>query len=497
MIEVRSQDVLVEKARELIRRERSQRCLEWGVVGAFYSLLACLLLAVVGEFADTFIVPWLAYGLVVGAGTGFGVVLGWARKSDAKKHLIDADRKLQLRERLSTAWEVFARETGFARLLMDDAAAHARGLRAVDVYPHRIPPRTAYLPFLIVAIVALSVFDLPFGKPMVSQSTGDPAVAEEAKELAEFGEELAKRAEEHSFPESMRIAEQLQELGESLQSEELDREQSSERISEYAEQLGVRIEELTERAMARQDSSETGRERLQEMIGTLSDQGTDALGDEEGESDQRDSTTQPGDPGGPRDGEDRALRQDEEPVSPDESDTELDDLAGLMAAADRLQEALESLQTGPERITAPSTVREEDRREDATGESFAEAARVTDGKGDAEEEAHSDAPGSESSGLPGDMPVRDEKGERIEVPRKSQSGDPTQLKADSQALGAVQALVRSLPRDAQSVLLEETAVVDYEKQVEMFIAKEDVPSHYRESTRDYFLRIGAIGENGP
>ena len=486
-----SEEILLQKAREFARRRRALRCLTWAVNALFYSLVLCLGLALASQFVRVGIPGWLYAVIVIIGSCTFAVGLGQA--PDCKRSLMEVDRKYDLRDRLTTAYEVFLQgaESVFAQPLLDDAAGAVRSIKASDVYPWAMPPRGVFLPFLVVGVLVLATVNLNMlgsGRARVDLA---PEVERGLAELRELGDELAARAEEHSLPESLRIAQELQRLPDRLQGERIGRQDLSEEMAAQADRMSMEIEKLAEEIMPESEAGQQQyQQRLQELMARYSDEGIEPERRERNDDGQT-ATSAVRDNFGRVDSEQQDEQTQEHQSAVDEEmDRRLSDLAALMRLREDLQRGQKSLAEVPLEQDSLD-VSEQDSE---TDDSSTQGPEVAGGQAQATQERYSASAGSRS-GVAGGSSVPDERAEHLELPQGPNRGQTSQLRGEVQDQGTVQALIRALPQDSVSVLTREEITVDYEKQIESMMSRETVPLHLRDSIRDYFLRIGAIGKD--
>jgi hypothetical protein len=96
------------------------------------------------------------YFVSIGISLSAALLIGFVTRSNLLNILIDIDRRLKLQDRISTAYEYlkFKKKTGFADLLMNDAAAK---LRQID-NQQLVPARFSLLHLLVIILLIINIF---------------------------------------------------------------------------------------------------------------------------------------------------------------------------------------------------------------------------------------------------------------------------------------------------------------------------------------------------
>ena len=140
----------------LAGRKRLQRLRCYCVDGGFYGLLFFLLITITRIFGPNYL--W-EMSLVLAAAVISAAAWALARPIDRQRLLINADRRLGLEERLSTANEYLqkAGDNLLSPLLIEDAVAGARNIEKGRLYKAEFPGRLKYYPLLLAGIILLSL----------------------------------------------------------------------------------------------------------------------------------------------------------------------------------------------------------------------------------------------------------------------------------------------------------------------------------------------------
>jgi hypothetical protein len=230
--------VLRARAESLRWRIRLLVAQRWMFLGLLAATLTCLGLVLLGRLQwmptrSVWLPPILLAGAIGGAG------LGLSRRVSLMDAARLADRRLDLKERLSSGVEFIGRGDGDA--MMDaqiaDAAEHATRLRAAEAFPYRLP-REARL-FGVALAVLLGAVYLP--ELAVFQGPRERAEREAMKREGAKIEALAKdparqRAQSNAEIER-RVLQQMQALGRDMKRGQTTKKQAMLRMERLSKEL--------------------------------------------------------------------------------------------------------------------------------------------------------------------------------------------------------------------------------------------------------------------
>jgi len=483
-------DGLTEKAREWERRRRALHGLSLLVNGLAVCLSAGIIAAFLAQILPLPVHPGIITAGLVAVCAAVCGVLGALRRSGARRSLLAADRRLALKERLSSAYELMGseEENPFAELLIADAVSHARDIRARDVYPFRPPRKWKFLPPLIALLAVVLLVD--FGLPDLTARPG-AAVVEQGQKLEDLGRRLAARARRDFLPETLRLAEEIERLANDLQRSELDRDEAADRLSNLADQAGDQSREMQQQLgrNGADGGSSSGSRRSAPLAGAPG-AGSEAG---EGEADQTyGPTDQPGgSPGGqspPGQGPpaEQSGRSSGDTRSPDGSRR---DIEGL-------EEAEEALRDSVQELAAAEPQNDSSGEETEQPESPDEAPMML-AEGEKPQSDGSDGPAPGEPGRRGGEPGTEAARDETQEP-DGYSGDSeepiTELDAPPSDGDALEGLIRALPPEARPDRPLEDFRQEYGAQLEETIAREEVPLNFKRYIRDYFIVIGILEE---
>jgi len=456
--------VLKEKLADLRRWERRKRRERLLLESLFYTALAAA-----GLVAARALLPvdaallWLAPAVFAAAAVAVFLLRPW-REHAFLRSLTQVDDRLELDERVLTAWDILfrPRETPEGRVPPEEALVVGEAAEKLGVVPLRPLCRRRFTwhavagPVLVV-LAAAGLWLPPGGAPQAA-----PAPDRMAQALQEHARELDERAREQDLAESRRMAEALREMAE-RQLAEGDPEES--RLAASVGAMADVLEEMT-RSWPRGAGLEWP---------ALSDKALEQLREQLRRSDLRDT-----------DGSSGGL-----------SRSDLMESLGL-SSLDRRPEGSTDMSAGEvqqflDRLEREAR-QEQDRRalgetrqfltelllDDAPDESVAESSRPGDPVQRPDEPpAAGRRPGNE----PG-------KGQQEPYDPAFQARVRTHLqgllgKGPSRGFG-----FRGEARAGDSTVAEEPVVVRYRRQVEAELASEEIPAAFKETIKNYFLSLG-------
>ena len=503
--------VLLDKTDQLVRRKKGVKRDRVYIEALFYGLVCCLVAGTLwqgGVLAiNTFYIS-ITYAIIMVLSILVAAVVGSLLKVEAMETLIEVDRALDSKERLSTAYEFADKSMDniYLPLLIKDANATVSGVQAEKVFPRSYPGKFKYIPFLAAGVILMTVlnfnFDFRFGSPF------DSGVRAEGEKIERFGQQLEKKSRNNKLNLSLGASNQMQELGRNLRDQRMERREAEERIADLSERLRGQQEDLR-RQMAQRGVDGRDAERilnqnqdfesqLQDLMNQMSaenpspqqrretERGLNQLRDQnqthrQGLSEALDSL---------QSGDSERARQILEGVQSDQDN--LQDLAGLQSAQDALDRSQQALgeNDGTNPGENPGENQENSGEEGDPSQGQASAGNPGDGSGGEEEMFGFNEEGSGSR--PGTQPVADRPGEAGELETGSDQASKVKGQIDLEKGEIRRNLVRSLPLKTKSGVAEEDLIVDFQRRAEEVMVKEDIPLNFREYIRNYFLLIGVI-----
>jgi len=185
------------------------------------------------------------------AGAAVLLALLWAILTRTSLHdaAIVTDRKMALRERLSTALLLPAPKTDMEVAVLADAAAHAQPLRAHRVFPMPVWRDLYYMPIPVIAMALVGLF-VPemdwLGKKKGPAESPLPTESQRelAKRLDSFQRELEKMAKTAPPVRMREFSSEMDQLLRNLQSQQVSRTDVLKSLSNMSDRVAGRKEEL-------------------------------------------------------------------------------------------------------------------------------------------------------------------------------------------------------------------------------------------------------------
>ncbi|MFT5173272.1 MAG: hypothetical protein ACI8W7_001446, partial [Gammaproteobacteria bacterium] len=216
------------------------------------------LLPWIGPSIGPWIAPWMAILGLLSLALAGSTMIAYLQRPDELEVAIDADIKLNLKQRLSTAWEYISCDTqnhatSTAESNKDHDAQRAENTvqrLAMQAVRARLPARARtsqvfasganasamMTPVALIALILISVIDLNFADRTASADT-DQMVISEGVRLRDYGKRMQARARQRDLPRSDQQSLRLQELGNRMQSGALSRNEALSRLRDLDDEL--------------------------------------------------------------------------------------------------------------------------------------------------------------------------------------------------------------------------------------------------------------------
>lgn len=235
---MRHEAILRGKLDELRWRVRLLVTQRWVFRGLCGASLACLALVVASKFHWLPAPPEWLIGLLLSGAVG-GAIVGLTRRVTRMDAAQLADRRLDLRERLSSGLDFLARGESDPMVIAQvaDAAARSAELRAATVFPHRFP-REARL-FLVGVIVLLAAIYVPelalFQTPQKRAERA--ALGREGTKLQALTKEPSRRSADRGAEIERRILQQMHNLGKDMKRGQVSKKQAMLRMDRLTREI--------------------------------------------------------------------------------------------------------------------------------------------------------------------------------------------------------------------------------------------------------------------
>lgn len=208
---------LWEKIRAVQRRVGLLR-VEVSTIGALAWASAVALIALVLHKLGWMDSIWVATGFIAAAGLLVGVALGVLRWPNLLEAAALADRRLGLKERLSSALCFLANgeQNSFVYALVEDAQDQAHRVRPSRDWPQRLPRSAKWLGMGAVAFIALTFVPRMAVLRSEEEMATRRVLRREGKRLEKLAKELRAKAESKNLKTTKKLAKDLEKLAKEL-----------------------------------------------------------------------------------------------------------------------------------------------------------------------------------------------------------------------------------------------------------------------------------------
>ncbi|BDI34512.1 hypothetical protein CCAX7_65630 [Capsulimonas corticalis] len=233
--------------RQVKGRLRRERWIRQASLGALVGVGLSLMIVALDKFdlvPDWLMLEWfIPFAILVGVGVA--TITAFSQPISTMEAARMAEVRLGLKERFSSALEferfgrqeIDADQAMLLRLQQQDALAHARGLRASDAAPFRLPWQTKAL--IAASLVLIAVILLPRFPGMTP-----PGLIAEREVVQKEGEKLEKRArliekqaEMQHLEGTRHVAQQMRKLGQVMARGHLDKQKALKRYSKLTQEM--------------------------------------------------------------------------------------------------------------------------------------------------------------------------------------------------------------------------------------------------------------------
>jgi hypothetical protein len=482
----------------LTRARRVQMLVDHGFVGLLVGLGLATVAVLVARLVPLPYAPWQLGSAAVTIAVALALLVGWQRRPDSLDVAIRADLALNLKQRLSTAWEIMTvrGDSELAERLSVQAVKAGLPIHPGRLFPLRVNRWGQLSALAAIALLLVSVVDLSWMQAPVPREV-DEQVVREGQRLGAFGRAMQDRARRDELLRSERQAKQLERLGARMESGALNRGEALGQLRGMKDSLDKeRMQALAEGNRAhigplRGESSPAAPDADSRAMRERSQRGTPDNADSRALAERLAELERSGVPR--RELEDARRRQ-----LPEDNEA-LRQMLEKLAQIDRARKEDKELQNAREQVRlalenlGESTAGSGDRGDPGINLDFDEE----DDRG-ARSQADADADGrrrgemargAAPSGSPGDSRVAPERQLSPVGPDSADTGPV--LKPESRAGdGEVFVTEARLPPKPGRPSVENVAMSsEFAPQVEEVLSKEEYPAHYKEFVRRYFLNL--------
>jgi hypothetical protein len=433
------------------------------------------------------------YPLLVLIAVAFAVFHAFRTRRSFLGELIDLDARLELQDRTSTAYEYqqLGRKSVFVDMLMKQTSHILESIQESRIFPRRFSPAHLLVPILTVAMVVLILVDFGPSAPQHDETR------EKLKQIGEKIEQYSKRKDKGTKNQDKKsrkdLYEKMEKLAKELQTQSMTKKKLLKSLGELrkeAETESTTLARHLEAELSLGDASSTPmlrplqKEKLsQDDVNKVREQLQELFDGKIPASISQEMSNL-----------DQALRLEEFlGEATDQVMSELRDEADLFVAEKKKKSSNgeEADETSQEILSGQALVPLQSGKEGATREKAPGQMQAKAGSKAPEEK---DSPGNEDDPFTAGRGKADGK-KRPPGELEGPKGPTLKIKGISNPGDRFNAYVRSLPTIKKAKLKEEEVMRQYRTEVESVLNKEDIPLHYREYIKNYFLSIGLRKEN--
>lgn len=228
---------------KMSRRRRWERAGRGFWKGLFTGALLWVIILVIFKLAPLPYWTLAAVGIAAVVCMISGLVIGGWRKPSTAETARWIDAKQQLKERLSTAWEVAPCETEWSQLLVRDASQHLGKLNPRQLLPFHLPRISRWALLVLVLAAGLGFIPEYRSKAYLQKQNDAALVRDTGKQLAE----LTKRSLDQRPPAlepTQKALASVAELGRQLEHSPLTKSEALRDLANAAEKLSKEAQDL-------------------------------------------------------------------------------------------------------------------------------------------------------------------------------------------------------------------------------------------------------------
>jgi hypothetical protein len=494
-----ARDQIADVVADLSRAKWRQHCADCMCTALFVWLVAASVAVLAIRLAILDAPLALVLPGLLAACLAAGAAAALSRRPDALQVAIAADLELNLKQRLSTAWE-FAQRGADAALSERLAAQAVRArlparARSMLVFPLRLNAYGMLVPVAAIALLLVSALDLQrFHAP--AAAAVDESVLSEGVRLREYGQRMEGRARREALPRSTAASQQLQQLGSRMESAALSRGEALSRLRD----LDQGLDAARRAALGEGEQTPIGPLQIDELDGARGPGGApDARAMLQrlldGQLDGGEARALGSDPDTlARAGVSReALEQALGSFSQGEQE-DLRDILERLSRAEQAREDARTLGDAREQVArARQSLGDPSGAEERAGgppqagaEGDGGAAREGSDLADADIDGIADAAGGSRGSAGGSRPAQQAV---RRAPRELDTGPVLQARGRPGEGGVLVSQARVLPRAGQAGIDNVELDARFATQVEAVLSKEHYPAHHKEFIRRYFLSL--------
>ena len=405
------------------------------------------------------------------------------KRPATEQALIELDNRAGLKSKLITAYDQYKKgwPSPFSDLIREDIKKSSAEIKVKKYLPLKLPKLSISIPFLLLIIATLLIFRVP---PHWFRNI-DPAALQLGIKLEESAKRFAMEQEKDPDTGNMEIAKALEKLARELQNEALSKKEAKEKIDELAGKLAdlnakrdksgpanggeFSLEQEVEQALETMDQNQMDQADINDLKRRLTTAMELSPETKEKLADHFDNYERNPNPQAQNELAEQ-LREDLAEDLPGENPEE-------QSAAEKLEETLK----GASRTMAQSELNDSDKQ--ARGQAMGGASPDA-------EDLDSEGQREGGAGKAGTADTKDL--EDSFVRRNSQLMESMDLENKISGSETVKAQAKILPSAPPEKKSMESIDLEYKKEIESEILKEEIPVSMREYIKDYFIGIGVL-----
>lgn len=407
-------------------------------------------------------------------------VMVYMQRPGKREAICLADNNGGLKARLISGYDQMEKNwtSPYSELIREDISKHSENLEMKKLFPLQIPKFTITLPFMLLIIISLLIFQIP---PHWFRNI-DPDVFNQGIELEELSKKLLQENQDKKDNSNLALAEEMERLAEQFRSVPQSRAAAKEKLDDLVKRMKDNLKDSLRMSKNEMDSEifQEAEDAFQMMDENQLTQ--DDINDLERRlMDSKELSPET---------KERISRQfDEYKTNPDER--------AQQDLAENLRNQMEGENPSPQGSESP--LEETIRDLESGSESLADKNNNKPGEGNSDmettgydEESEDASSKSGSSSKPGtkDLPDEEDSFTREGLERQQQDSPDDLITSQDK----VRAEVKNLPQVNRQKISSDNFDIEYRKAAEANIQKEDIPVSMREFIKDYFIGIGILNQ---
>lgn len=205
------------------------------IVGAVAASAAAVL-AALSKWWYALSDPMLLWGIVL-FGIAAGAAWGMFRKLTFFSTARATEKRLDLKERLSSAVSLLDRDDGMVQALVYDASGHIESLKPKDVFPHRFTREMTYLGVAVIALLAIYYIPMFPGVQSAARQEEVRVMKKAGAEIRKLSKETMKNISPTNKELAKRVALNADKLGKELERARMSKKQAMKAVKSLEKEI--------------------------------------------------------------------------------------------------------------------------------------------------------------------------------------------------------------------------------------------------------------------